>query len=894
MGGSTDFTGILNFTVKGLGSVLGARAELEKLAHAGANVEKAFRSQAWATAFSAYSLQSLGGIFAKLTADATKLQDVVTRASASYGGNQAMMAEHIKNVALTMKGVEHGPIAIAEAILAMQKQGLRGAESMGQLQTVLDVATVTMSSTKEAAESVATAFKGWKGPFDTVSTVMETFSRGSKLAGMSLKDFMKTMQQAQGPALAYGMSLRDAAVATALIAPVAGGRRAGAALAASLKLMGSEKGQQFIGKPSGDFLTDMGRLADKVNASPNRNMLLQKYLGRRGMIGEAGMERGLIEGTVIDGQFYRGTAAIQAMRNFVGSGKKEGGLAAQAEIIRQQSPAARFEAIKSQFSKTMTTFGEQMLPLLEKLTPAIMAVAKAFSFLFSGTTGQLLVWGGALLAAVGALKLLRGTLMVFGAGGIMSRLGLVQAGNVHLTGALSAAGRSVVSGAPSAAYAAGGGFGNLGAGIAMAAQYGGVSPLAGAFRPLGPMQSTLAAMRYGPGWQGVVAQRQAELLMHLAHGGPAPVSPGFLGGIRESVSSWSSSLGGSGRAWGESVWRNRAQEALRRQMAPAMLSQGLLVGPRRMLLPAGIANAMPAIGGALGSAAGATAGFVGSLVASLGPMALFAGAIVGITSLLEHYQKLEEQRQAASAEVTSTVLGSRAVGIGFRHLLSSGTGAETPEEVRRILLENPNAHEYYGSLLFSAAGMAKGGVAPHAALAAAWGGGIAQRYNQLEKFDKFGMTSKDYNSTRDALRGEYSEWLKFGIEASNRGPGALTKEGLSGLVGFKGRLFSNEKEGPGQFLAGGLDADPKRRAKELLTMLENVGSGPLGMRKEDYSKLQYEFGQIGLSKLTDGTITLGATMLEISRRLRTDFNLGDPAPVDGPTDRGPPSESRWY
>jgi hypothetical protein len=864
----TDFAGVLTFATKGLGSVIGARAELERLAHAGANVERAFRSQAWATTFSAYSIHNLGRVVVKLTSDAVKLDDTVTRATMSFGHQQAMMAEHAKNIAMTMRDMEHGPIAIAEAMRHMRQNGLLGMQSMSQLKTVLDVATVSMMSTKDAAIAVAGAFKAWHGPFDTASSVMEQMIRGSKLAGMSLKDTMKTMQQAQGPALAYGMTLKDTLALLSLMAPTLGPAKVGQALTGVLKTFGDEKARKKLAllgvRLTGDILMDIATIAEKTSGNLTARHGTVGRFGMRGLaaLDKAGigsfvaLQQALAEGTVVGGQPVRGREAIAALRHVITTGQGlGGGLSEMAETIRKQSPAARFERVKSEMSKAMIAFGERMLPLIEQLTPAVIALTRAFSFLFDSWIGKGVVYVGVVKAIIGVLGLFRGTLMTLTswAGPLMARMGLAPAGNVQLTGVLSPAGHALISSGGGRGATIG--LGNLGNAIAMAASnQGGPGFLSSMFTPQNAWQQGLARLRYGPRAQQVVAEQQAGLLAHLAFGAAPPAQIGTLAAAKMAAADTS-------RAWAA------RGHALGARLTSVMPQQTGLV-----------AKTTQVIGGALGG----IAGFAGSLLGALGPLGLFVGAITGITALLEHYQKLEEARLKQSAEATTMLLGSKAIGMNIRAMATQGEGYITPDEAATIFKESPAVGQRMAAVrMYASLYNRKFGMNPFQSLVAGW----ATR--NLE--DRLGLQQAvegGYASAKDlsAFKAANAEWLDIErLWKMGKATGWKTKLPASVLHQVLGEgakvpkssiLFAEEAGLAGTLAHAFSGGATVAKLAELAASGKGVEGLP-GMTPVEARKMQYQLGYLPIETVAKDMHYFADSLIEIAKKLRNEFGLGE-------------------
>lgn len=490
------------------------------------------------------------GTFARHTAgDFGEFELILKRTEGLLGGMDENL-QRIRRFAMADRSTEFTPTQLAQGMLELARAGSEGAETLRDIKTVADVATVAEYDLTRASVAVANAQQAWGGSMNmTTRELMTRFVNAANASTFELGNLIQAMGLSQGAALTYNQSLTTTLASLAMLAPITGANtKAGTAFAASLRAIADAKKQaklkslgiKLIDEESGDFRQLPYIVADFVEktskmATEKGASITKAIFGERGTREVAAimrvMERGV---TTVNGQFVRGRAAIDAWYEKIEKGKMS--LQEQAELTRTSLPM-RWAQLKANMQRLFIEMGEKLAPALKAIVSGLTTLAGALEHVFSGKLGTVLIFTGGILALKAAMS-----------------------GLHFVVGALAPSLAAMRGGALAGLAGAGAAAAPTGAGVAGAAAQGFLSQgLLSMRNPvvdarIAAMQGGLAQRSAGLGW-GAVANSAAgnSIASATARAGSAVVSAGsrvlgFVGGIASALTSPLALLAGG--IWG--------------------------------------------------------------------------------------------------------------------------------------------------------------------------------------------------------------------------------------------------------------------------------------------------------------------------------------------------------
>lgn len=651
--------GLISVGLEGLGDINRMSVFLNQAANAGDNLSRAFSANQLAASYAARAASRLGQSFQAVSGSAMAFEDIMARAAGVVNNNQVAI-DNLRTAAMTLRGSVHGPHELAEAILELNRAGLDASQSLKEVTTVSNLASVAGISVAESAVMGANAFKAWAGPFDTMADIMNKFNSAANMSTFNIKSLAKAMEYVQRAAIPMGVSVDTATAMMVMMAPITGpNSKAGTAASGMMQRMANPAVQkklaaQFKLSPYGangvrkdplDFLGEVWGKASTMR-DPKYDALAHIVAGTKDKATLAGIKRlfegGLQANTAAGPQQLYGMDAVRHLRGSLTSGMD---LAGQAKLIAD-SPGGQWAQVKAQAMRALTDLGKGFLDVFVTLKPTIMQLIDGFRGLLAAT-GPIIPILASFAGVVGMLRVATmGSMALFS-----SMRGLVP--NLGTGPQMSMVG-DILGGAAPGALAAG--FASTNRGGIFARIHGQrqadfVTKLRGRGMKDAHIQKLMTDPRY--------AGRSEALMNSMVPGGAS--------------SAWYQKYGGAGGFM--------ASTAHYGEMGRAKFGGSGIGG---------------AIGQGLGVGFGAAASVASGLFATIGPLAAFGAVVWGVTNIMEKYQKrLEDQEKEAAKDkgfLDQLPLVSRAL-MQMKWDKKAGTYVY-PQEFGQAAAQNPMLNQF--------------------------------------------------------------------------------------------------------------------------------------------------------------------------------------------------------
>lgn len=409
---NTEVNSTLSFAVRGLAEITSGTAALTAMRQAAEGSSAALRNQAWAASFFLRSATQMSEVLKGLIQDFVAVDDIVQRAKATLADTRGEVQDLVDRVKL-FRGTEHGPRAVATAILELYKAGADAVTIGTDLKTTMNLMTESGLKLEEATIAVMTATQAWAGSTLRSDEVLNQLVVSADRSSLSLKGLLHQMTYAQGSAKAFNMSLAQTSALVEMVAPISGTQKAGTAVRAGISsLMGKQKLLGKLGIKSVDANGDprnaerlLPEIVMALEGRKDKVDLVHKFFTARGKDVYTAMRTRMITGfTDEQGNYTRGAGVYSAMVKEVENPSKT--LQGKADLIRQSLPS-QFEQMKVRFSHAAMAFAEQMAGPMKILLGFFSTLAGALEKLMKipilgDVIGLLAVIG----PLVGAFKLL--------------------------------------------------------------------------------------------------------------------------------------------------------------------------------------------------------------------------------------------------------------------------------------------------------------------------------------------------------------------------------------------------------------------------------------------------------------------------------------------------------
>ncbi|KKN87418.1 hypothetical protein LCGC14_0258730 [marine sediment metagenome] len=383
---------------------------------------------------------------------------------ASAAGKMVDGTENLK--ALRKAALEAGkltqfdPQEAAQGLAELGSQGLSAKESIKALRPVLDLAAASMGQlgVGDAATVAMAALNAFGKTVDDLPDVVDKLTVVSDSSAFQMRDFQVAISQASAQAKAADQSFESMLSMLGLLKD-AGNEASSAATSyrESLRRVAGDKrsikAMKDLGVSSVDSKGQMKDLADIVAelhprlgklGVQQRNLALKTIFGVRGMKTYnaliASYEKQLKKGVATAGDYTKGH---QILMDRLGTAH---GAAAKKIDIALKTVGGQYKLMGGSWKTVVIQFGsvfaKQMLPILKALTAAMNWVVKAIDEMsptMKTAAGFTVVFGAALVTIIGALKVLRGLMLMMSIGRLAGRFVAGQTAMATSTTATTAA-----------------------------------------------------------------------------------------------------------------------------------------------------------------------------------------------------------------------------------------------------------------------------------------------------------------------------------------------------------------------------------------------------------------------------------------------------------------------
>ena len=409
---NNEVNSTLSFAVRGLAEITSGTAALTAMRQAAEGSAAALRNQAWAASFFLRSATQMAGVLRGVVAEFAAVDDIIQRAKATLSDTRGEVQDLVDRVKL-FRGTEHGPKAVATAILELYKAGSDAVTIGVDLKTTMNLMTESGLKLEEATIAVMTATQAWAGSTLRSDEVLNQLVVSADRSSLSLKGLLHQMTYAQGSAKAFNMSLAQTSALVEMVAPISGTQKAGTAVRAGISsLMGKQKMLGKLGIKSVDANGDprnaerlLPEIVMALEGRKDKVDLVHKFFTARGKDVYTAMRTRMITGfTDEQGNYTRGAGVYSAMVKDVENPSKT--LQGKADIIRQSLPQ-QFEQMKVRFSHAAMAFAEQMAGPMKILLGFFSTLAGALEKLMKiPILGDIIGLLAVIGPLVGAFKLL--------------------------------------------------------------------------------------------------------------------------------------------------------------------------------------------------------------------------------------------------------------------------------------------------------------------------------------------------------------------------------------------------------------------------------------------------------------------------------------------------------
>lgn len=358
------------------------------------------------------------------------------------------------------KLTQFDPEEAAMGLAELGAQGLSAKESIKALRPVLDLAASSMGQlgVADAATVAMASLNAFGKTVEDLPDVVNKLAMVSDSSAFQMRDFQTAISQAAAQAKAGGQSfesmlsmlglLRDAgneasSAATAYreaMRRVAGDK---GALKQMKKLGVSSVASNGQMKDLGDIIAELHPKLQKLGVQ-ERNLALVKIFGVRGMKTYNALissyEKQMKKGVATTGQYTKGhEILLERLGNAHGYASKKVDTALQTTGGQYKLIAGSWKTVVIQFG---SVFAKTMLPVLKTLTDwlnKVVVMIEKLSPAEKKAISYTVVFGAALITVIGALKVMRGLMMMMTLGRLAGQYITGQAAMATSTAATTTA-----------------------------------------------------------------------------------------------------------------------------------------------------------------------------------------------------------------------------------------------------------------------------------------------------------------------------------------------------------------------------------------------------------------------------------------------------------------------
>lgn len=400
-----------------------ARQGLDKLSDRASSVGRSMqRTGSQMTAGLTAPLAGAAGASAKFAAD---FDQSMQKSIAVMGDVDDTMREDLEKTArdvATSMSVSHDEAA--QSFYYLASAGLDAAESMEAMPKVAAFAEAGQMDMAEATDVATNVMSAYGLEAEEMSKVTDTMTATVTNHNQTMQGMSAAFQNAAPAAASMGVEMEELAAMTGRLGDVGiQGAEAGTALNSIMRRMAKRSGEagkalDKLGIKTTDAQGNLLPLTDIIEQLENANM--------------SAAESSAIFGRQMSAGNALVSAGADQLRQYQSRLKESEGATESVANTQRDTLNAQLNILKSNLQDAAITFGNEFIPVLNRLVARLKPVAEMFQQLNSRQR-KIIVVTAAVVAAIGPLLVVLGTFMTL-LPGIISALGALGTAIAVLTG----------------------------------------------------------------------------------------------------------------------------------------------------------------------------------------------------------------------------------------------------------------------------------------------------------------------------------------------------------------------------------------------------------------------------------------------------------------------------